>query len=95
MCTEAVSNALNYSGALNPLEFSILIEPPYQPWGNSFPAIIHPDFVDMAPSVAGLTLPNPNAFEERINLLNQTNNVHNVNNMLHGNSSNMGSTKNH
>jgi len=69
MCTESVVNALNSAGALTPAE-SAIINAPYAPWSNSFPSNIPSGFQAMAPSVAGLTSPNPNAFEDRMNLLN-------------------------
>jgi hypothetical protein len=73
MCTESVVNALNDSGALTPAEWAI-INAPYAPWVDSFPTDIPQNFQAMAPSVENLTLPNPNAFEDRIRQLNNKNN---------------------
>jgi len=75
MCTEAVVNALNASGALTPAE-SAIINAPYPPWGNSFPDLstLPPDLQALAPGFENLTAPNPNEFENRMIELNQLNN---------------------
>jgi len=73
MCTEAVINALNNSGVLTPEEWDI-INTPYEPWGCSFPENIPLEYQEMAPNVTMLTSPNPNAFEYRMNQLNNQSN---------------------
>jgi hypothetical protein len=80
MCTEAVVNALNASGALSPAE-SAIINAPFAPWGNSFPDLntLPQNLQDLAPKFENLTAPNPNEFEERMNQLNQLNQMEQLN----------------
>jgi RHS repeat-associated protein len=73
MCTEAVIDALNYAGVLNPLESYIVTD--YKKWEESYPIPIPGVLEPRKNEFMNLTAPNPNAFEYRIKQLEATRDI--------------------